>query len=85
MGRFGFSYVGTVFLLALFVPNLIWSFSARPTGYDAELREPGAWDPGARRASTDRGRGGDVCRHEPPALDTVVLVAGGGSCSHGCV
>ena len=34
MGRFGFSYVGTVFLLALFVPNVIWAICARPEGYD---------------------------------------------------
>ncbi|WP_432840073.1 hypothetical protein [Dactylosporangium sp. CA-092794] len=34
MGRFGFSYVGAAFLLALFVPNLLWSRYARPAGYD---------------------------------------------------
>jgi len=32
--RFGFSYVGTVFLLALFIPNVIWARLARPEGYD---------------------------------------------------
>ena len=34
MGRFGFSYVGTVFLLALFVPNVMWASFAQPQGYD---------------------------------------------------
>jgi hypothetical protein len=35
MGRLGFSLVGAVFLLALFVPNLVWSRTAKPAGYDA--------------------------------------------------
>ncbi|MEV8515449.1 hypothetical protein [Dactylosporangium sp. NPDC051484] len=35
MGQFGFSLVGAVFLLALFVPNLVWSRTAKPAGYDA--------------------------------------------------
>jgi len=35
MGHFGFSLIGAVFLLALFVPNVIWSRTAKPTGYDA--------------------------------------------------
>lgn len=34
MGQFGFSVVGTVFLLGLFVPNLLWSRLERPGGYD---------------------------------------------------
>ena len=34
MGRFGFSYVGTAFLLALFVPNVMWAVFAQPKGYD---------------------------------------------------
>ena len=34
MGRFGFSWVGAVFLIALFVPNLMWGLSARPENYD---------------------------------------------------
>lgn len=34
MGEFGFSFVGLVFLLALFVPNLIWALAARPKDYD---------------------------------------------------
>ena len=34
VGEFGFSWVGLAFLLALFVPNLIWTRTARPTGYD---------------------------------------------------
>ncbi|GAB3534116.1 hypothetical protein GCM10027575_80310 [Phytohabitans suffuscus] len=35
MGQFGFSLVGAVFLLALFVPNVVWSRTAKPAGYDA--------------------------------------------------
>ncbi len=34
MGTFGFSYVGLVFLLMLFVPNALWT-RRRPEGYDA--------------------------------------------------
>lgn len=34
VGHFGFSVVGAVFLLGLFVPNLLWSRTARPAGYD---------------------------------------------------
>lgn len=33
MGRFGFSYVGLIFLLLLLIPNLIWT-KKQPTGYD---------------------------------------------------
>lgn len=33
MGRFGFSYVGLVFILMLIVPNLIWT-KYQPEGYD---------------------------------------------------
>lgn len=32
MGHFGFSYVGFLFLLMLFIPNLIWT-KHRPAGY----------------------------------------------------
>ena len=32
--NFGFSYVGLLFLLLLFVPNLLWT-KHRPQGYDA--------------------------------------------------
>ena len=32
MGRLGFSYTGLIFLLALFIPNLIW-LRHRPGGY----------------------------------------------------
>ena len=32
--RFGFSYVGLIFLLMLFVPNFLWTKN-RPEGYDA--------------------------------------------------
>lgn len=35
MGHFGFSYVGLVFLLMLFVPNIIWAKN-QPEGYTAE-------------------------------------------------
>lgn len=35
--QFGFSWVGVVFLLMLFVPNIIWSKN-RPQGYDDLLR-----------------------------------------------
>jgi len=31
---FGFSWVGLAFLLALFIPNLVWALRARPAGYD---------------------------------------------------
>lgn len=34
LGHFGFSFVGLAFLLALFIPNLVWAFAARPAGYD---------------------------------------------------
>lgn len=35
MGHFGFSYVGLIFLLALFIPNIIWA-GKRPQGYTYE-------------------------------------------------
>lgn len=35
LGEFGFSFVGAGFLLALFVPNLLWARFALPRGYDA--------------------------------------------------
>ncbi len=35
MGHFGFSYVGLVFLLMLFIPNIIWAKN-QPKGYTAE-------------------------------------------------
>lgn len=34
-GRFGFSYVGFIFLLLLFVPNIIWT-RKKPQGYVSE-------------------------------------------------
>jgi hypothetical protein len=34
MGHFGFSYVGLIFLIMLFVPNIIWSKNL-PKGYTA--------------------------------------------------
>ena len=43
MGRFGFSYVGTVFLIALFVPNMIWALSARPQGYNPSSENRVLW------------------------------------------
>ncbi len=40
MGTFGFSYVGLVFLLLLFVPNILWAKSP-PEGYgELEKSEP---------------------------------------------
>lgn len=40
MGTFGFSYVGLVFLLMLFVPNILWA-KQPPEGYEAlERNEP---------------------------------------------
>lgn len=35
LGNFGFSYVGLVFLLMLFIPNIIWA-KHLPQGYTAE-------------------------------------------------
>lgn len=35
MGHFGFSYVGLVFLLMLFIPNIIWARN-KPRGYTAD-------------------------------------------------
>lgn len=35
MGHFGFSYVGMIFLLMLFIPNIIWSRNI-PEGYTSE-------------------------------------------------
>lgn len=33
LGTFGFSYVGLIFLIMLFVPNIIWT-KKQPSGYD---------------------------------------------------
>ena len=35
MGHFGFSYVGLIFLLMLFIPNIIWT-RKKPQGYTSE-------------------------------------------------
>lgn len=35
MGYMGFSYIGLIFLLMLFIPNLIWTKNM-PKGYTAE-------------------------------------------------
>lgn len=35
MGHLGFSYVGLIYLLMLFIPNIIWSKN-QPAGYDSE-------------------------------------------------
>ena len=35
MGHLGFSYVGVIYLLMLFIPNIIWSKN-QPAGYDSE-------------------------------------------------
>ncbi|EKN70260.1 hypothetical protein BABA_06226 [Neobacillus bataviensis LMG 21833] len=34
MGHFGFSYVGCIYLLMLFIPNIIWTKN-RPEGYES--------------------------------------------------
>lgn len=34
MGHFGFSYIGTIFLLMLFIPNIIWT-RYQPEGYSS--------------------------------------------------
>jgi len=34
VGEFGFSWVGALFLVGLFVPNIVWALAARPAGYD---------------------------------------------------
>ncbi len=40
MGTFGFSYIGLIFLVMLFVPNLLWT-KRRPEGYETlEKSEP---------------------------------------------
>ncbi|ALJ18456.1 hypothetical protein [Microbacterium sp. No. 7] len=41
MGELGFSWVGLAFLLALFVPNLIWALAARPRDYDPSSEHRG--------------------------------------------
>lgn len=35
MGHFGFSYIGFIFLLMLFIPNMIWA-RKKPEGYTAD-------------------------------------------------
>ena len=35
MGHFGFSYIGLIFLLMLFVPNIIWARN-QPKGYNTQ-------------------------------------------------
>ncbi len=35
LGHFGFSYVGLIFLLMLFIPNIIWT-RYQPEGYSSE-------------------------------------------------
>ena len=35
LGHFGFSYIGLLFLLLLFIPNLLWA-KRKPQGYTAE-------------------------------------------------
>ena len=34
MGTIGFSYIGAIFLILLFIPNILWT-RALPAGYDA--------------------------------------------------
>ncbi|HWL01570.1 MAG TPA: hypothetical protein VNQ52_04270 [Microbacteriaceae bacterium] len=35
MGEFGFSFVGLAFLLALFIPNILWATVAKPRDYES--------------------------------------------------
>ncbi len=35
--HFGFSYIGLIFLLMLFIPNIIWS-KHQPVGYEAYVK-----------------------------------------------
>ncbi len=35
LGHFGFSYIGLIFLLLLFIPNILWA-GKKPQGYTAE-------------------------------------------------
>lgn len=39
MGHLGFSYVGAIYLLMLFVPNILWS-RALPEGYSSQGESP---------------------------------------------
>lgn len=39
MGSFGFSWVGLAFLLALFVPNIVWAAFAKPTDYNPDAED----------------------------------------------
>ena len=39
MGHFGFSYIGFVFLLLLFIPNILWA-KRKPEGYTNERERP---------------------------------------------
>ena len=51
MGHFGFSYIGLLWLLMLFVPNLLW-IRRKPAGYDPA---------GENRGLLVLGRGGGGC------------------------
>ena len=75
MGQFGFSYVGLVFLLALFIPNLFWTKN-KPKDYDpsGENRVLLAFERGDRRGSPARRWG--VPGFQLAALVGLVLVAG---------
>jgi len=39
LGHFGFSWIGTLYLLALWIPNIIWA-RHKPAGYDARDESP---------------------------------------------
>ena len=39
MGNFGFSYVGLIYLLMLFIPNIIWT-KHQPAGYGFQNEKP---------------------------------------------
>ena len=40
VGTFGFSWIGLVFLIALFAPNIAWARSERPIGYSDAGENP---------------------------------------------
>ncbi|MCL2881409.1 MAG: hypothetical protein FWF45_00745 [Coriobacteriia bacterium] len=39
LGHLGFSWIGAIYLLALWIPNIIWA-RHKPTGYDASGENP---------------------------------------------
>lgn len=41
-GHLGFSYIGLIFLILLFVPNIIWA-RRKPQGYTSENEKKYCW------------------------------------------